>query len=172
MRNLLLIITIGLFTFNTNAQSFEYGDLVDLKQMSASNRATVLTNKGFTYEGEGVITTLGVAKDTIAKVWVKADEEVRYNAESVEYQWYGDSARIKKKTAHKTVKTNISWEMFESCKKYCRLKRKQGTYNANELDSGKLTKSDYTYFVGEGFYTNMNYEDQVLFIGEIDGIVN
>lgn len=171
MKNLILIIIISTFTLSINAQSFEYKELVQLKDLSEKEKQDVLSMRGFKPVGEKVMTTRDIS-DTIGYSWVKEDEEVRFNKESVEYQWYGDKTYIKKKTAHKTVETNISWEIYASSKKYLKYKKTQGTYDADSLAAGKSTPSDYLYVVKEDFFTMIYFKEQIIFIGEIGGLVN
>lgn len=171
MKKLALILIIGLFALSTNGQSFNYGELVDFKNLSPTNKCTKLTMMGFTYLGDSEMTTRDIS-DTTGYAWSKGDEQIRFNDESIEYQWFGDSARIKKQNAHKTVYTNISWEMFASSKKYLKGKKKQGTYDADKLEAGLTAPSEYIYLVKEDVYTMMYYSDQMVFIGQLYEVVN
>jgi hypothetical protein len=170
MKKLAIIIIIGLFALSSNGQSFSYGELVDFKNLTPENKCTKLTMMGWTYLGDAEMSTREIS-DTMGYAWSKADEQIRFNDESVEYQWFGDSLHIEKKTKHKTVRTSISRAMFDSQVKYYRLKRKQGTYNSEELAKGGTVVSDYTYFVKGDFYSRFYHNSRTIFIGQIGGVI-
>jgi hypothetical protein len=167
MKKLAIIIIIGLFALNTNGQSFEYRDLVELKDFSKESKCTRLTALGFKYVGQSVMTTEAIS-DTVAYSWVKGEEEIRFNDESIEYQWSGDSLYVQKKTEHRTNRESIHYYMFNSQVKYYRLKRKSGTfYVTKSYNENSLPNSEYTYFKRQDFYSFFYHDTQTIFVGNI-----
>lgn len=170
MKKLAIILIIGLFALNTNGQSFNYGELVAFKNLSPTNKCTKLTMMGWTCLGDSEMTTRDIS-DTTGYAWSKGDEQIRFNDESIEYQWFGDSLHLEKMTKNKTVRISIARSMFDSQVKYYRLKRKKPTYNSEELAKGSPVVSEYTYFVKGDFYSKFYHDKRTIFIGQIGGVI-
>jgi len=171
MKKAMLITVITLFSLNSIAQSFEYKDLLNLKFLPTVGKSVILTKKGFKKIGSGIMTTHAITDTVADQVWVKGEEEIRFNDESVEYQW-GDSSYLMRKTDHKSIYKCIDYVVFMSANKYLWLKRRQTIYNPDVYRENEEKPTYYVYLKRKDTYTMLYEKEKTVFIGEIGEIVN
>lgn len=163
MKTYTLIIALVSFIVNTTAQSFEFGDLISFNSADNVEKELTLKSLGFSKSDSSQLADPN-ASSIQAAVWVKGNEEVRFNNSNMEYRWSPNDEIVTKKTKSKTVSTCVGWYMDKSLRSYTKMKKRLPVY---DIKNDQKVYSGFTYLVKEDTYYSADYTDNVVFVGDI-----